>query len=256
MPVTLRYDPEPPQLGFEPPSAGDPTLVAVQVTDKVSGLADGAIEISREGSDTWQALATQKDGSRLVARIDDAALPAGSYLLRATAHDQARNEASTDRRLDGQPMALTLPLRIVSTMQAGVAQRADRAPNDPAPRQAPPRAPSGDRAAAGGARADSASGCRSSVGSPTATVRGSRARRSRCSSRSAVSPEQLVAVLHTDSDGRYGYTATGSIGPDAAVRLRRIAAASCPTQSEVRLSVPGSQLAAGEPPAGAQRRRP
>ena len=27
VPVTLRYDPEPPQLAFEPPTAGDPTLV-------------------------------------------------------------------------------------------------------------------------------------------------------------------------------------------------------------------------------------
>ncbi len=35
-PVTLRYDPEPPQLAFEPPPAGDPTLVAVQASDAVS----------------------------------------------------------------------------------------------------------------------------------------------------------------------------------------------------------------------------
>ena len=42
--------------------AADPTLAAVQVTDNVSGLADGSIEISREGSGIWQALATQKDG--------------------------------------------------------------------------------------------------------------------------------------------------------------------------------------------------
>ena len=95
VPVTLRFDPEPPQLAFESPSASDPTLVAAQVTDKVSGLAEGAIEISQTGSNVWQTLATQKDGSRLIARIDDAALPAGDYVLRATARDQARNEAST-----------------------------------------------------------------------------------------------------------------------------------------------------------------
>ena len=121
VPVTLRYDPEPPQLGFESPSPGDPTLVAVQVTDKVSGLADGAIEISRAGSDSWQALATQREGNRLLTRIDDAALPAGDYVLRATAHDQAGNLGSTMLRLDGQPMALTLPLRIASVLQAAIA---------------------------------------------------------------------------------------------------------------------------------------
>src|SRR3954468_330394 len=99
VPVTLRYDPEPPQLGFEAPSPGDPTLVAVQVSDKVSGLAEGAIEISRAGSDSWQALATQREGNRLLARVDDAALPPGDYLLRATARDQANNLGSTMSRL-------------------------------------------------------------------------------------------------------------------------------------------------------------
>jgi hypothetical protein len=123
VPVTLRYDPEPPQLGFESPSPGDPTLVAVQVNDKVSGLADGAIEISRAGSDSWQALATQREGNRLLAHIDDAALPPGDYLLRATARDQANNLGSTTSRLDGQPMALTLPLRVASVLQAAIAQQ-------------------------------------------------------------------------------------------------------------------------------------
>ncbi|MDQ6750688.1 MAG: hypothetical protein M3Z33_08055, partial [Actinomycetota bacterium] len=64
VPVTLRYDPEPPTLGFEPTSAADPTQVAVQVTDKVSGLAGGTIEISRQGTGVWQTLETQKDGAR------------------------------------------------------------------------------------------------------------------------------------------------------------------------------------------------
>ena len=56
VPVTLRYDPEPPQLAFEPPPAGDPTLVAVQANDRVSGVAGGAIEIGPAGSGTWQTL--------------------------------------------------------------------------------------------------------------------------------------------------------------------------------------------------------
>ena len=107
VPVTLRFDPEPPQLGFEQSPASDPTLVSVQVTDKVSGLASGQIELSRQGSATWQALPTQRHGSRLVARINDAGLPAGTYLLRATARDQAANQNSTDSRLDGRPMSVT-----------------------------------------------------------------------------------------------------------------------------------------------------
>ena len=62
VPVALRYDPEPPQLGFESPVAADPTLVAVAVTDRVSGLARGSIEISASGSGVWQALPTADVG--------------------------------------------------------------------------------------------------------------------------------------------------------------------------------------------------
>ncbi len=120
-PVTLRYDPEPPTLGFEPTAAADPTQVAVDVTDKVSGLAGGSIEISRQGSNVWQTLATRQDASRLLAQIDDAGLPAGAYVLRARAHDQAGNEASTDRRLDDQAMGVTLPVRVGTALHAGVA---------------------------------------------------------------------------------------------------------------------------------------
>jgi hypothetical protein len=84
VPVLLRYDPEAPQLAFEHPPAGDPTLMSVQVTDRVSGLAGGQIELSREGSGTWQVLPTTQEGTRLVTRIDDSQLPPGNYRLRAT----------------------------------------------------------------------------------------------------------------------------------------------------------------------------
>lgn len=122
-PVKLRFDPEPPQLGFENQSVEDPTRVSVLVTDRVSGLAGGGIEISREGSGSWQVLQTAREGGRLVTHIDDASLPAGDYELRATAHDQAKNLAGTDRRLDGQPMRLKLPLRVATAMRAGVVEK-------------------------------------------------------------------------------------------------------------------------------------
>lgn len=119
-PVLLRFDPEPPRLGFEGMGAEDPTRVSVLVTDPVSGLAGGQIEIGSAGSGSWQALPTSVEGERLVARIDDAALPAGDYELRASARDKASNLAGTDRRLDGQPMRLRLPLRVTTSMKAGV----------------------------------------------------------------------------------------------------------------------------------------
>ena len=123
LPVKLRFDPEPPKLGFEDTSAADPTRVSVQVTDPISGLGGGEIEISRVGSGIWQALPTAQENSHLVTRVDDAALPSGEYELRATAHDQAGNLASTSQRLDGQPMKVKLPLRIASSVRAGVIEK-------------------------------------------------------------------------------------------------------------------------------------
>jgi len=121
VPVRLRFDPEPPVPAFEPQAASDPTRVSVMVTDRVSGLAGGTVEISRQGSGVWQTLDTGQEGSRLVARVDDSALPAGTYVLRATAHDQAGNQAGTDRRIDGQLMVVELPLRVQTRMDAGKA---------------------------------------------------------------------------------------------------------------------------------------
>jgi hypothetical protein len=123
VPVKLRFDPEPPQLGFEARSDADPTRVSVQVTDPISGLGGGDIEISRVGSGTWQALPTAQENSHLLTRIDDAVLPAGEYELRATAHDQAGNLASTSQRLDGQSMKVKLPLRIASSIQVGAIEK-------------------------------------------------------------------------------------------------------------------------------------
>lgn len=122
-PVRLRFDPEPPQLGFEPQSADDPTRVSVLATDHISGVAGGEIEISRAGSGTWQVLPSSQEGEHLIARINDASLPPGDYELRASAHDQANNVATTSQRLDGQPMRLRLPLRTASSLRMGALEK-------------------------------------------------------------------------------------------------------------------------------------
>ena len=103
-------------------------------------LPTALIEISPAGGGVWHTLPTQIDGSRLVARVDDAALPAGVYVLRARARDLAGNEASTDRKDDGQPMVITLPLRRCNDIARGV-----RAPGPPSRKAA-----AGDRTAARG----------------------------------------------------------------------------------------------------------
>ena len=49
--------------------------------------------------------------------IEDGALPPGAYQLRARALDHARNETVADRTATGEPLAVTLPLRVVAAMQ-------------------------------------------------------------------------------------------------------------------------------------------
>jgi 5-hydroxyisourate hydrolase-like protein (transthyretin family) len=120
IPVKLRFDPEPPQVGFEPLSASDPTRVSLKATDPLSGVAGGEIAISKVGSGVWQTLATTREGEDLTTRIDDASLPPGEYELRGTATDYAGNIASTTQMLDGEPMKVKLPLRTPMSLGAGI----------------------------------------------------------------------------------------------------------------------------------------
>jgi hypothetical protein len=114
-PVRLRHDPEAPVLAFERAPSGDPTQVSVAVAERVSGIAGGEIELSREGSNTWQSVPTKLEGTRLVAHVDDAALEPGRWYLRAQATDLAGNVG-----VAAAPQPLTLPLRIQSALRAGV----------------------------------------------------------------------------------------------------------------------------------------
>ena len=208
-PVLLRFDPEPPSLGFEPTSNDDPTKLAVQVTDKVSGLAGGEIEISRQGSGTWQQLPTAAQGSRLEGRVDDSKLPPGVYQVRATARDQANNQASSDRRLDGQPMLLNLPLRIRTTLDAGIAKKktVTRRVKRHGKRRKVRRRVTVLRPRARvrfGRSVTLAGRLTNSDGQPQPGAE------IQVYSRTDTSPEQLAGVVQTGTDGRYRYRARGS----------------------------------------------
>jgi hypothetical protein len=120
VPVRLRFDPEPPEVGFAPISAQDPTRIVAHVGDKVSGVVGGEVELSRVGSGVWQSLPTQLQGEEMVARIEDASLPAGDYQFRAVATDRAGNEGTSEAFLDGRPMTVMLPLRVSTALSAGV----------------------------------------------------------------------------------------------------------------------------------------
>jgi hypothetical protein len=118
--AALRFDPEPPQLAFEPMDAADPLRVVVNAVDRHSGVARGDIEMRAMGTTTWHGLATERQGSLLVAHVDDERFRNGAYEFRARAVDQAGNEASTGRRSDGSAATFRLPARIDTRLAVGV----------------------------------------------------------------------------------------------------------------------------------------
>jgi len=245
VPVTLRYDPEPPQLGFEPPPLADPTLVSVLVSDQVSGLASGQIELSREGSGAWQTLATKREGSRLIARIDDAALPPGTYLLRATARDQAANQNSTDRWVDGRAAVVTLPLRLPTAIRGGVVGsrtvrtrveqhgkrrfvRREVATFEPSARVAL------------GREVKIAGHLENRDGQPLAGAE------VQVLSRDVTRPEQVIGLLRSDSQGNFAYATRAS----STRSLRFVyhgSTTTLPTASEVSLFVPAESTIRARP---------
>ena len=245
LPAMRRFDAVPPRLGFEQPSASDPTRVSVLVDDPVSGLAGGQIELSRQGSSTWEALPTEQEGSRLVARIDDARLPAGPYVLRGTARDQATNQNSTDQLLDGRPMAINLPLRGPAAMRAGVVREqtvrtaVKRRGKRRRVRRRVTRLESRVRVALGReVRVDGRLERPDGQPIPGAEVQ--------VLARSATSAEQPVGVLQTDDQGRFAYLARAG-----STRVLRFAYAgtpqSLPTQTEVTLLVPAASTIRARP---------
>lgn len=125
-PVHLRYDDSSPSLAFEPPRDDDPTLVAVDTSDRGSGVASGQIQIRRQGTQEWANLPTSLDGGRLSAHIDDEHLADGRYELQATATDQAGNARTVATRADGSPAIVDLPLRLPTKLHAAMISRRGR----------------------------------------------------------------------------------------------------------------------------------
>jgi hypothetical protein len=235
-PVMLRYDPEPPQATFESPSPSDPTLITVDATDDVSGVSAGTIEISQVGSGAWTALPTQLVGNRLTGRVDDAALPAGIYAVRAHVSDQAHNETVTQVRADGQAMTLSLPVRIVTGMQAAfqteevVTQRIRKHGRPASVRRHVTvmkpaiRATPGEAAQVLGRLTDAAG---EGVAGQQLSVYAS----------SSVNPEHAVGVVQTDAAGAFQYTAVASSSQTLRFAYEG-STLTLPSQVSVQIAVP------------------
>ena len=207
----------------------------MRVTDAISGLAGGQIELSPEGSGTWHSLQTHADNGRLLARIDDVSFAPGTYLLRATARDHAGNQNSTDKRMDGTPVRVTLPLRAATSLRAGfVESRAVRRTIRRGGRRRSIRRRV--ESLQGNARVEF--GSRTPIRGVLETVAGQPISGAEIQvfTRSATTPEQLVGAVTTDAQGGYSYMAQG----DSSRTFRFVyhgSAVTLPAEREITLRV-------------------
>ncbi len=194
--------------------------------------------MSQNGSGVWQELPTQLHDGHLLARIDDAAIPAGAYVLRATALDQAQNQASTTLRTDGQPMALNLPLRTPMVVRAGfetartVVQLRRKHGKRVRVRH---RVTSVDAAArvAPGATIRVSGRLVNAAGQPVS------GQSIGVSASSSTTPEHQVGTVQTDGDGRFIYSASGSSSQTLRFGFAG-SAVMLPAQTTVTMTVPAA----------------
>jgi hypothetical protein len=124
--VPVRFDPDPPEVGFQSLDPADPLRVVLSAADRHSGLAGGDIEMRATGTRTWHGLRTGRQGSQLVAYVDDERFRKGTYEFRGHAVDRAGNEASTGKRTDGSAAAIRLPARIDTRLEVGKFRKRSR----------------------------------------------------------------------------------------------------------------------------------
>jgi hypothetical protein len=99
----------------------DPELIRAKVADPLSGpdLERGWIGVRRAGSgDPYRPLTTWSSTGELRARWDSDSYPPGEYEFEATGYDLAGNATTSGRRLDGEKMTLTDPVKTPTTLLA------------------------------------------------------------------------------------------------------------------------------------------
>lgn len=116
--VEFKIDGRAPVGAFRALDPMDPRSLKVDVEDVTSGIAQGAIEYRREGEGEFKRLVTARNGGVLSARLNDLALPAGRYEVRAVVTDVAGNEAVIDSWADGSRTTLAMPLRLSANLSA------------------------------------------------------------------------------------------------------------------------------------------
>ncbi len=125
---TLAIDNTPPRLAFtNAQDRDDPELIRASAVDPHSGVASGGIYVrAADSSDDWRPLSTQHVSGELRARVNSGAYPAGRYELAVAASDVAGNQAQSTRRVNGEPMVLSFPLRDEVDLNAHIASGSKR----------------------------------------------------------------------------------------------------------------------------------
>jgi hypothetical protein len=116
--VGFKIDGTAPVGAFRALDPADPQALRMDVEDATSGIADGAIEYRRAGEGGFKWLVTTRVDGVLTARLDDLAMPAGRYEVRAVVTDVAGNEAVIDSWADGSKTTLAMPLRLSAALSA------------------------------------------------------------------------------------------------------------------------------------------
>lgn len=118
--TTVRLDDVAPSGYFVEPGAERPEHLRVPVADLHSGVSGGAISYRRQGSGTWQRMATRYDVVRKVLEADFPSddVAAGIYEFEARVIDRAGNCFVTGRRGNGSPMILRAPLKETTSLVA------------------------------------------------------------------------------------------------------------------------------------------
>jgi hypothetical protein len=98
---------------------GDPTRIDVRASDSTSPLVRTELEVRRRAGTAWIGLPTTTTANGFAARLDDEALPNGTYELRARATDSAGNERSTYHESSGKLAVRQVPTRIDTRLVAG-----------------------------------------------------------------------------------------------------------------------------------------
>lgn len=115
----LLLDRVAPGVKLLPRRSSDPTRLSVEASDAVSGVKDVAIEVHRRGSKVWRDLRVRRVAGHWSAVVDDEALAAGRYDIRARAIDAAQNERTVSATPDGRNATIKLPVRVRTALRVG-----------------------------------------------------------------------------------------------------------------------------------------